>query len=136
MATRRGRRLTWLIAWAWLTGCFNVGPLDCGFRSPTGGPCNPFASTEQCAAGHFCARVEVCTHACTFDTQCRATCSVNDAGQAVGCPFGDTCRGGVCSSDVGARCLGGVCQPPCTALLSDGGCDWDVYGPSDYAKEN
>jgi hypothetical protein len=135
MATHRGRRLTWLIAWAWLTGCFDLGAVYCGSRSRTGGPCNPLSSKEQCPPGDFCARVEVCTHACTRDDDCRASCSVDDAGQAVGCPFGDTCRDGVCSSDVGVRCLDGVCQPPCPSVLADGGCDWDIYGPSDYAKE-
>lgn len=135
MSVRRGRRLTWLLAWASLTGCLSFGNFECGLRTVTGGSCNPFSTSDQCPVGDFCSRVELCTHACTVDFECRTRCSVDDAGVARGCPLGDRCREGTCSSDLGARCVEGICQPPCTAFLSDGGCDWDVYGPSDYARE-
>lgn len=135
MPSRRGPRLAWLLAWAWMTGCFGLGPIDCGFRGTVGGPCNPLAPAPQCGAGQFCSRLEFCTSACVSDSQCRARCSVDADGITRGCRLGDTCNAGTCSSDTGVRCRAGFCQPACGNVLPDGGCDWDLYGPSDYARE-
>jgi hypothetical protein len=129
-------RLWWLLGWAGLTGCFSLGPIDCGLRTTAGGPCDPFSANSQCASGYFCALTETCTQACLVDATCRVPCSADDAGVGFGCAAFEACIEGFCASSRDMRCIDGFCQGNCATPALDGGCDYDVYGPRSFGDKS
>jgi hypothetical protein len=102
--------------------------------SPAGGSCDP--SDYDCPKGYACGLVEQCTHACEQDSDCWV--SVQDGcrsnilpGQTLpdGGVFVETSDDGWCPETKLMVCLEGWCQ---RVTCLDGGCDYDLYGPSSF----
>ncbi|MBL8909676.1 MAG: hypothetical protein JNM17_03125 [Archangium sp.] len=104
--------------------------------SVAGGTCDP--RNANCPKGYTCSLAEVCTHACEQTSDCWI--KVED-----GCRFGNYLPGqrlpdggvfsdqmsedGFCPDSKAMECVSGFCQrSECAA----GGCDYDIYGPSEF----
>ena len=102
--------------------------------SPSGGPCDP--RNASCPAGYVCALAEICTRACEQTSDCwvkvEAGCYYTQfPGErtADGGVFVETSPDGFCPDTKLMECLEGHCQ---RFECGDGGCDYDLYGPSEY----
>jgi hypothetical protein len=113
-------------------GCVKIGACP----SQAGGSCDP--RDANCPTGYVCAIAEVCTRTCDQSTDCwiKVTdgCRSNDfPGMALpdGGTYIEDIGDGYCSESKSLICLEGYCQKDVCATL-DGGCDYDVYGPSPF----
>lgn len=104
--------------------------------STFGGPCDP--RNSQCPKGYTCSLAEVCTRTCEQTSDCWM--KVED-----GCPLGNYLPGqrlpdggvfsdqssedGFCPDSKLMECVSGFCQ---RLECANGGCDYDIYGPSEY----
>lgn len=120
----------WIIAA--VLGAFNCTQVAC--PSTVGGSCDPH--NANCPYSYYCARAEVCTRACEQSSDCWVSvdkgCRSNDLpGQRLpdGGVFVETSDDGYCPETRLMECLDGYCQ---RAECVDGGCDYDVYGPSPF----
>lgn len=102
--------------------------------SYAGENCNP--RSFDCPPTYTCAMAEICTRACEQTSDCWV--KVTDGCRFVCLPGQRLSDGGVCTeqSDDGfcpetrtLECVGGYCQ---RGECADGGCDYDLYGPSDF----
>ncbi len=109
--------------------------------STPGGRCDPRAA--NCPANYYCAVAEICTHGCVEAADCwvkvgdgcRFDGYVPGQLQPDGGPFMETSDDGICPESKLLECVGGYCvRAGCArgTVSADGGCDYDVYGPSDY----
>lgn len=99
-----------------------------------GGACDP--RDANCPKGYFCALAEVCTRRCEATKDCWVKvddgCRSNTLpGQrlADGGVFVESTDDGFCAESKEMVCLEGYCQ---RAACLDGGCDYDLYGPSPF----
>lgn len=112
-------------------GCVDLG----GCPAPANGPCHPRSS--NCPSGYVCSLAEICTKACTVDENCLVDAQggcYSDGLPGMRLPDGGTSTGGppadgICPESKSLVCLDGYCQS--NACL-DGGCDYDLYGPSPF----
>ena len=112
-------------------GCYDLG----GCPAAANGSCHPRSS--NCPQGYFCSLAEICTKGCTIDSDCLVNASggcFSDALPGMRLPDGGTATGappedGICPESKSLVCLDGYCQQN-TCL--DGGCDYDLYGPSPF----
>ncbi|MFT3707799.1 MAG: hypothetical protein QM817_09075 [Archangium sp.] len=99
-------------------------------------PCDP--RNANCPKGYSCALAEICTRRCEQTSDCWVR--VEDGCRYPGyLPGQKTPDGGVFSDQESAdgfcpetkaiECISGYCQQP---ECADGGCDYDLYGPSPY----
>jgi hypothetical protein len=102
--------------------------------SPVGGSCDP--RDFDCPKGYSCGLVEVCTRACSQTSDCWVRvadgCRTNELpGQVLpdGGVFVESSQDGFCTETLRMVCLEGYCQ---RAACLDGGCDFDLYGPSPF----
>jgi hypothetical protein len=102
--------------------------------STAGGACDP--RNANCPKGYACAVAEICTHPCEQPSDCWVKvsdgCRSNDLpGQKLpdGGFFTETSEDGFCTETKVMVCADGYCQREACA---DGGCDYDVYGPSPF----
>jgi hypothetical protein len=102
--------------------------------SPAGGICDP--RKPNCPTGYACGLVERCTRACEQTSDCwvkvESGCrSTELPGQRLsdGGVFMETSEDGFCPETKLMECLDGYCQ---RFECADGGCDYDVYGPSPF----
>lgn len=102
--------------------------------STAGGTCDP--RNANCPANYYCAAAEICTRRCEQTSDCWV--KVEDGcryttlpGQRLpdGGVFVETTEDGFCPETKAMLCLDGYCQRDACA---DGGCDYDVYGPSPF----
>ncbi len=120
--------------WLWLLiagGCLRAESCP----SPAGGSCDP--RLPNCPATYHCALAEVCTKACEATSDCWVPTS---AGCVPGTLPGQRLPDGglaqeeevvddICPESRHMACVAGYCQKEGCA---DGGCDYDVYGPSPF----
>lgn len=131
---RRGAAVTrraWVLLLAVAGGsCVRLA----GCPSVAGGPCDP--RNANCPAGYTCALAEVCTRPCAETQECWVR--VEDGcrytllpGQRLpdGGVFTEASEDGYCPETKLLVCLDGFCQ---REACLDGGCDYDVYGPSPF----
>jgi hypothetical protein len=112
--------------------CLDLG----GCPASANGPCHPRSSI--CPTGYFCALAEICTKACAVDSDCLIDASggcYSDGLPGMRLPDGGTSNGappadGICPESRSLVCLQGYCQQ--STCREDGGCDYDVYGPSPF----
>jgi len=123
-----GRRWLWLAVLA--VGCTQVDACP----SPAGGACDP--RNFHCPQGYVCALAEVCTRHCTQASDCWVKVSEGCLsnllpGQLLpdGGVYVETSVDGFCPETTALVCLSGYCQKP---ACQDGGCDYDLYGPSPF----
>ncbi len=103
--------------------------------SPAGRSCDP--RNPNCPADYSCALAEICTRACEQTSECwvkveNGCRSDYYPGQRLpdGGTFQDaTNEDGFCPETKLLECIEGHCQ---LAECADGGCDYDLYGPSPY----
>jgi hypothetical protein len=102
--------------------------------SPAGGTCDP--RNPGCPVQYVCALAEVCTRACEQASDCWVKvedgCRYTELpGQrlADGGIFMETSDDGFCPETKLMECIEGSCQ---RAECEDGGCDYDLYGPSPF----
>ncbi|MFO0598753.1 MAG: hypothetical protein U0228_25835 [Myxococcaceae bacterium] len=104
--------------------------------STPGGKCNPRGA--NCPKGYVCAMAEICTRACEQTSDCWVKV-------ADGCRYDGYLPGellpdggvftdqatedGFCPESKLMTCQAGYCQ---RFACEDGGCDYDLYGPSEY----
>lgn len=102
--------------------------------SAPGGPCNP--DSAKCPKSYHCAKAEICTKPCEEARDCWVR--VEDGcyyerlpGQlmADGGPFTETSDEGFCPDTRSMACVDGYCQ---RGECADGGCDLDLYRPSEF----
>jgi hypothetical protein len=128
--THRSRLLLlWLAAFGY--GCTQIAACP----SPAGGPCDP--RNFQCPRDYYCAQAEVCTRHCTQAEDCWVKVTdgcLSNILPGMSLPDGgvyvESSANGYCPETVVLVCLGGYCQRP--VCLEDGGCDYDLYGPSPF----
>lgn len=120
-------------------GCFTQ---QASCPSGPGGRCDP-RNKPDCPKGYACSLAEVCTKACEQASDCWTKvedgCRYVDyvPGQKLpdGGIFTDQSDDGFCPESKLLECTGGFClRTQCVTrrILDDGGCDYDLYGPSDY----
>jgi hypothetical protein len=128
----------------WLTSACLVLVASCQNQacpSTPGGSCDP--RNANCPSGYACALSEVCTHPCEQASDCWIP--VTD-----GCRYGAYLPGqrlpdggmyvemtedGYCPDKDTLRCIDGYCQAVAfrgLACDADAGCDYDLYGPSEF----
>ena len=102
--------------------------------SPPGGSCDP--RSADCPKGYTCAIAEICTRTCEQTADCWTLvtdgCRSNSLpGQRLpdGGVFTETSNDGFCPESQLMECLDGYCQ---RFECEDGGCDYDLYGPSAF----
>lgn len=103
--------------------------------STAGGACDP--RHANCPTGYVCALAEVCTRPCAQHSDCWVKAS--DGCRATELPgqrlpdggvYSDsTTEDGFCPETKLMECIEGACQ---SWKCNDGGCDYDVYGPSPF----
>lgn len=110
-------------------GCIDLGACP----SPAGGICDP--RKANCPKDYYCAIAEVCTKTCVDAGDCwvRTSDGCRESGlPGQRLPDGGTFTQGsgtYCPETLSIICQDGYCQnPDCV----DGGCDYDVYGPSPF----
>lgn len=103
--------------------------------SQTGGTCDP--RDPKCPTDYYCALAEVCTRHCQQTSDCWVSAAngcvsstlpgqrLPDGGSADEGPTPD----GFCADSKRMACLDGYCQ---REGCLDGGCDYDLYGPSPF----
>jgi hypothetical protein len=109
----------------------------CQFKacpSQAGGSCDP--RNANCPTGYACSLSEICTRACEQTPDCWVKdtegCRSNELpGQRLpdGGVFTEMSDDGFCGETKLLSCVDGYCQ---RAECADGGCDYDVYGPSPF----
>jgi hypothetical protein len=111
-------------------GCTQVSACP----SPAGGPCDP--RNFQCPKDFYCAAAEVCTRRCTQATDCWVRVAdgcLSNTLPGMTLPDGgvyvEASAGGYCPETLSLVCLDGYCQH---GACLDGGCDYDLYGPSPF----
>lgn len=121
-----------LLALIIFASCLDTG----GCPASASGPCHPRSS--NCPNGYVCSLAEVCSKACTVNSDCLVDATggcysdglpgmrLPDGGVSNGAPPAD----GICPESKSLVCLGGFCQKE--VCLLDGGCDYDLYGPSPF----
>ncbi len=102
--------------------------------SPAGGACDP--REANCPKNYYCAVAEVCTRSCAEDHDCWIR--VDDGCRPSTFPGMSLADGGIanessddgyCAETKALSCFEGYCQ---YVACADGGCDYDVYGPSPF----
>lgn len=126
----RGGSLRWLWLAAFAAGCTQVSACP----SPAGGACDPRNFT--CPAGYTCALAEVCTRHCTQASDCWVKVSDGCLSNTLpgellpdGGVYVESSPDGYCTDTKSLVCLDGYCQK---GACLDGGCDYDLYGPSPF----
>lgn len=125
------RRPLWLFTLALLAvGCTKIQACP----SQAGGACDP--RDYNCPTGYVCTIAEVCSRQCEQTSDCwvKVTdgCRSNELpGMALpdGGTYVEDIGDGFCAETKRMVCLEGHCQKD---LCLDGGCDYDVYGPSPF----
>lgn len=104
--------------------------------APAGGPCEP--RKQNCPEGYYCPLTEVCTRTCEQSMDCWVKVAAGCRSNAVpymrlpdGGVFMETMDDGYCPETKRLVCVGGYCQND-TCAFDDGGCDYDLYGPSPF----
>lgn len=122
------RHMFWLGLFIMVVGCDQACP------SPAGGKCDP--RKANCPPGYTCALAEICTRACEQTSECWVKvedgCRPNETpGQRLqdGGVFQETSDDGFCPETKLMECIDSRCQ---FFYCADGGCDRDLYGPSDF----
>lgn len=126
------RRWTTLVTLMLAASCF---PTMQACPSRAGEACDP--RHADCPKGYVCALAEICTHACEQSSDCwiKVTdgCRTNELyGMKLpdGGVFTETAtEDGFCPDSKLLECVSGYCQE---ARCLDGGCEYDLYGPSEY----
>ena len=104
--------------------------------SVVGGACDP--RNANCPTGYYCAIAEICTRHCEVSSDCWI--NVADGCRSNWTPgmrlpdggvFVESTDDGYCTESKQMGCLAGYCQRA-DCLELDGGCDYDVYGPSPF----
>jgi hypothetical protein len=102
--------------------------------STVGGTCDP--RSANCPSGYTCALAEICTRTCEQTSDCwvpvSAGCRSNYfPGQLLpdGGTYTEQSEDGFCPESKVMECISGYCQ---RAECADGGCDYDLYGPSPF----
>ncbi len=101
--------------------------------SDAGDPCNP--RQFDCPATYYCSLAEVCTRACADSSECWVKvengCRYTYLpGQRLpdGGAFQEMAtEDGYCPNTKSMACVDGYCQ-----RCPEGGCDYDLYGPSPF----
>ena len=102
--------------------------------SPAGGTCDP--RNASCPANYTCSLAEVCTRPCEQSSDCWV--KVTDGCHYTAFPgqrlsdggiFVETSDDGFCPDTKLIECIDAHCQ---RAECGDGGCDYDLYGPSEF----
>jgi len=127
------RRPLWFLTLALVgVGCVKIGACP----SQAGGSCDP--RDPNCPTNYDCALAEICTRSCLQDSDCWIKvsdgCRTNNFPGMVmpdGGTFVEDTGDGICSESKSMACLDGYCQDQHCATI-DGGCDYDVYGPSPF----
>ncbi|MDX2011482.1 MAG: hypothetical protein SFW67_14885 [Myxococcaceae bacterium] len=125
------------ISWTVIVFISCATPLGQGScPAPAGGPCEP--RKQNCPDGYYCPLAEVCTRTCEQTSDCWVPVEKGCRSDGVpfmrlpdGGTFTETQDDGFCPETRRMVCLGGFCQKD-TCPLEDGGCDYDVYGPSPF----
>jgi hypothetical protein len=121
-----------------LAGCFTQ---QASCPSPPGGRCDP--RNADCPKGYACAMAEVCTKTCEqtsdcytkVEDGCRYTGYLPGSTLPDGGVFNDQIDDGFCPESKLVECTNGFClRTRCESrrFLDDGGCDYDLYGPSEF----
>lgn len=102
--------------------------------SPPGGKCDP--RNFNCPGGYTCSLAEICTRKCESVSECWV--KVEEGCRGIEYPgmrlpdggtFMETSDEGFCPESRTLACVQGYCQP---GKCADDGCDYDLYGPSEY----
>lgn len=97
-------------------------------------PCDP--RNANCPSGYTCALAEICTRTCEQTSDCWVPVSAGCRSDYLplmrlpdGGTFTEDSEDGFCPDSKIAECIAGYCQH---TTCADGGCDYDLYGPSDF----
>ena len=128
------RRAVWGFVGVFLNCATPAGQGSC--PAPAGGPCEP--RKQNCPDGYYCPLAEVCTRTCEQTSDCWVKVEKGCRSNAVpymqlpdGGTFMETPDEGYCPETKRMACLDGYCQRD-VCPLEDGGCDYDLYGPSPF----
>lgn len=129
----RRRVFFWWVAA--FVGCATpIGQGSC--PAPAGGNCEP--RKQNCPEGYYCPLAEICTRTCEQTSDCWIRVELGCRSNAVpyqrlpdGGQYTEENDEGYCPETRRLVCLAGYCQKnECES--ADGGCDYDVYGPSPF----
>ncbi len=121
--------------WTFVVAVAVVSSCEPACPSPAGGSCDP--AQANCPKGYACAVAQVCTKDCAQASDCWVKVEDGCRSSAVplqrlpdGGTFVETSEDGFCPETKLLACVGGHCQ---RGACADGGCDYDVWGPSPFA---
>ena len=125
------RRWSVLALLVFAGSCFSLDACP----SQAGGSCEP--RHENCPVGYYCALAEVCTRTCEQTSDCWVRAEQGcrpDLLPFQRLPDGGTFQetvddAGICPETKRLEFLEGYCQ---LSTCADGGCDYDLYGPSPF----
>lgn len=128
------KRLFWWSVIAFVSCATPLGQGSC--PAPAGGHCEP--RKQNCPQGYYCPLTEICTRTCEQTSDCWLRVETGCRSDAVpfmrlpdGGTYTEVQDEGYCPESRRMVCLGGYCQRDECVLL-DGGCDYDLFGPSPF----